>query len=168
MRPEGGPDHTAVYAGSFDPPTNGHLDLIERAAPLFGTLVVAVGVNDRKPAAFALEERIAMLREVTGHLPNVRVEGFEGLLVEYASALGAGVIVRGLRAVGDFEYEAQQILMNKRLRPEIETVLLITSARYSFISSSLIKEVARLGGSVEGLVPAQVEERLRRLREGGA
>ena len=108
-----------------------------------------------------------MLREVTAHLPNVRVDGFEGLLVEYAQALGARVIVRGLRAVGDFEYEAQQILMNKRLRPEIETVLLITSARYSFISSSLIKEVARLGGSVEGLVPPQVEERLRRLREGG-
>ncbi len=158
------PDHTAVYAGSFDPVTNGHLDVIERAAPLFGTLVVAVGVNRKKPAAFGIQDRLDMLQDVTGNLPNVRVETFEGLLVEYARTLGARVIVRGLRAVADFEYETQQVLMNKRLGPEIETVFLVTSAQYSFLSSSLVKEVATLGGSVEGLVPPLVEARLRVLR----
>lgn len=159
------PDHTAVYAGSFDPVTNGHLDVIERAAPLFGTLIVAVGVNQKKPAAFGIQDRLAMLRDVTGHLPNVRVETFEGLLVDYSRSLGARVIVRGLRAVADFEYETQQVLMNKRLGPEIETVFLVTSAQYSFLSSSLVKEVATLGGSVEGLVPPQVEKRLKNFRE---
>ncbi len=159
------PQHSAVYAGSFDPVTNGHLDIIHRAAPLFGTLVVAVGRNERKPAAFSLGERLEMLRDVTAHIPNVRVDSFDGLLVEYAQSLGARAIVKGLRAVGDFEYEMQQVLMNKRLCPEIETVLMITSAQYSFLSSSLIKEVARLGGAVEGLVPKQVEDRLRALRE---
>ena len=161
------PDHTAVYAGSFDPMTNGHLDLVERASPLFGTLVVAVGVNRRKPAAFPLDERLQMLREVTGHLPNVRVDSFEGLLVQYATSIGARVIVRGLRAVGDFEYEMQQVLMNKRLCPEVETVLLITSSQYSFLSSSLVKEVALLGGDLRGLVPEPVERRLRLLRADG-
>jgi pantetheine-phosphate adenylyltransferase len=160
------PDHTAVYAGSFDPVTNGHLDIIERASPLFTTLVVAVGVNPRKPAAFDRHERVRMLCEVTSHLRNVRVESFDGLLVEYARSLGARVIVRGLRAFADFEYETQQLLMNKRLRPEIETVFLVTSAQYSFVSSSLVKEVAQLGGSLEGLVPPQVEERLRTLTRG--
>ena len=161
------PDHTAVYAGSFDPMTNGHLDLVERASPLFGMLVVAVGVNRRKPAAFPLDERLQMLREVTGHLPNVRVDSFEGLLVQYATSIGARVIVRGLRAVGDFEYEMQQVLMNKRLCPEVETVLLITSSQYSFLSSSLVKEVALLGGDLRGLVPEPVERRLRLLRADG-
>ncbi len=124
-----------------------------------------MGQNERKPAAFGLSERLEMLRDVTAHIPNVRVDSFDGLLVEYAQSLGARAIVKGLRAVGDFEYEMQQVLMNKRLCPEIETVLMITSAQYSFLSSSLIKEVARLGGAVEGLVPKQVEDRLRALRE---
>lgn len=154
------PDHTAVYAGSFDPVTNGHLDIIERACPLFQSLVVAVGVNPRKPAVFSTEDRLLMLRDVTSHLPNVRVESFEGLLVEYARSLGARVIVRGLRAVADFEYETQQVLMNKRLAPHIETVFLVTSSQYSFLSSSLVKEVSRLGGAVTGLVPPCVEQRL--------
>lgn len=160
------PDHTAVYAGSFDPVTNGHLDIIERASPLFGTLVAAIGVNRRKPAAFSTGDRLEMLRDATAHLPNVRVESFEGLLVDYAHALGARVIVRGLRAVADFEYEAQQVLMNKRLGPDIETIFLVTSSQYSFLSSSMVKEVASLGGSVGGLVPPHVEARLRRLHEG--
>ncbi len=157
------PDHTAVYAGSFDPVTNGHLDVIERASSLFSTLVVAVGVNARKPALFDREERVRMLQAATSHLGNVCVESFDGLLVEYARSLGARVIVRGLRAVADFEYETQQVLMNKRLCPEIETVFLITSGQYSFISSSLVKEVALLGGSVEGLVPPEVGDRLRQM-----
>ena len=159
------PDHLAVYAGSFDPVTNGHLDLIERASPLFGTLVVAVGVNERKPAAFSVQARMEMLREVTTHLSNVRVDSFEGLLVDYAREMRARAIIRGLRAVADFDYEMQQVLMNKRLCPEIETVLLITSSQYSFISSSLVKEVALLGGSVEGLVPPQVDAQLKQLRQ---
>lgn len=158
------PNHTAVYAGSFDPVTNGHLDLIERASPLFGNLVVAVGINQRKPAAFSVEARTEMLCDVTAHLSNVRIDSFEGLLVEYARSLGARAIIRGLRAVADFDYEMQQVLMNRRLRPEIETVFLITSSQYSFISSSLVKEVALLGGSVQGLVPLQVDQRLRELR----
>lgn len=157
--------HRAVYAGSFDPVTNGHLDLIERASPFFGALVVAVGKNERKPPAFSLEARIDMLREVTGHLENVIVDAFDGLLVEYARFVGATAIIRGLRAVADFDYEMQQVLMNKRLCPEIETVFLLTSGKYSFLSSSLVKEVALLGGSVRGLVPPPVEESLRRLRE---
>ena len=156
--------HTAVYAGSFDPVTNGHLDIVERASPLFGTLVVAVGVNSRKPPMFETEDRLAMLRDATAHLPNVRVDSFDGLLVEYARSLGARVILRGLRAVGDFEYETNQVLMNKRLRPEIETVFLVTSTQYSYISSSLVKEVSRLGGAVTGLVPPAVEQRLLALR----
>ncbi len=152
-----------MYAGSFDPVTNGHLDLIERASPLFGTLVAAVGVNQRKPAAFSVEERIEMVREASAHIPNVRVDSFEGLLVDYARSLGARAIIRGLRAMADFDYEMQQELMNKRLCPEIETILLITNNKYSYISSSLIKEVALLGGSVEGLVPPLVVARLNRL-----
>ena len=155
----------AVYAGSFDPVTNGHLDLIERARRLFGTVVVAVGVNPRKPAAFSLDARLDMLREVTSHLPNVRVDSFDGLLVDYARAQRARAIIRGLRAVADFDYEVQQVLMNRQLCPEIETVFLITSSEYSFISSSLVKEIALLGGSVDALVPPPVQERLRGLRE---
>lgn len=160
MHSSGVPDHTAVYAGSFDPVTNGHLDIIERACPLFQSLVVAVGVNPRKPAVFSTEERVLMLEDATAHLPNVSVASFEGLLVEYARSLGASVIVRGLRAVADFEYETQQVLMNKRLNPDIETIFLVTSSQYSFLSSSMVKEVARLGGAVSGLVPPSVEQRL--------
>ena len=155
----------AVYAGSFDPVTNGHLDLIERACPLFDEVIAAVGVNQRKPAAFSVADRLEMLRDVTSHLPNVRVDSFEGLLVDYAQAQGARAIIRGLRAVADFDYEVQQVLMNRQLRAEIETVFLITSSEYSFISSSLVKEVALLGGSVDALVPPIVQARLRQLRD---
>lgn len=156
---------TVVFAASFDPVTNGHLDLIERACPLFERLIIAVGVNHRKPPAFTVAARMEMLAEVTAHLDNVEVDSFEGLLVEYAQAVGARAILRGLRAVADFDYEMQQVLMNRRLCPEIETVLLLTNSQYSFISSSLVKEVALLGGSVEGLVPKVVERQLRELRE---
>jgi pantetheine-phosphate adenylyltransferase len=161
------PEHTALYAGSFDPITNGHLDVVRRVAPLFGELVVAVGINRRKPAAFSLEDRLQMLREATACAPNVRVDSFEGLLAEYAESIGAKVIVRGLRAVSDFEYETQQVLMNRRLSPGIETLFLLTNSQYSFLSSSLVKEVALLGGSVHGLVPEAVERRLLELRERG-
>lgn len=150
----------AVYAGSFDPVTNGHLDLIQRASPLFGTLVVAVGVNPRKPAAFDLDTRIQMLREATDSIPNVQISSFSGLLVEYAREVGAVAMIRGLRQVADFDYEMQQVLMNKYLCPDVETVFLLTNSKYSFISSSLVKEVALLGGAVDGLVPPGVKERL--------
>ncbi len=154
--------NTAVYPGSFDPVTNGHLDIVERAAPLFDRLVVAVGVNPKKPTAFPLPERLEMLREATSHLENVHIESFDGLLVEYASSIGANVIIRGLRAVSDFEYEMQQVLMNKQLCPGIETIFLITSSQYSFLSSSIVKEVSSFGGDVKDLVPPPVEARLRR------
>lgn len=153
----------AVYAGSFDPVTNGHLDLIQRASLLFGTLIVAVGVNPRKPAAFDLDTRIEMLREATESIGNVQISSFSGLLVEYAREVGAVAMIRGLRQVADFDYEMQQVLMNKHLCPAVETVFLLTSSKYSFISSSLVKEVAMLGGTVDGLVPPAVEHRLQRL-----
>lgn len=151
----------AVYPGSFDPVTNGHIDLIERAVPLFDEVIVAVGINPRKPSSFTLDERIEMLQKSTTHLSGVRVESFTGLLVEYASSQGAVAVIRGLRLVADFEYEMQQVLMNKRLCPEVETVFLMTSNQYSYLSSSLVKEVAMLGGSLEGLVPQAVDNKLR-------
>lgn len=152
----------AVYPGSFDPVTNGHVDIIERASPLFGELIIAVGVNSRKQSDFSVEERLDMLREVTSHLDNVRVDSFDGLLVEYAASLGAVAVIRGLRLVADFEYELQQVLMNKQLCPDIETLFLMTNNKYSYLSSSIVKEVSRLGGSLDGLVPPSVEMRLRR------
>lgn len=151
---------TAVYAGTFDPLTNGHLDIIRRSAPLYHRLVVAIGPSPR-PATFTVAERMAMLREVTADLPNVEADVFTGLLVDYAARVGAQVIIRGLRAVADFEHEFQQVMMNKSLNPAIETVLLMTSQRYSFLSSTRAKEVAALGGDVSDLVPPGVLARLR-------
>jgi pantetheine-phosphate adenylyltransferase len=151
----------AIVPGSFDPVTNGHLDIIERAAALFDEVTVAVARSSPKSALFDVEERVQMLREASSHIPNISVGSFEGLLVEYARAHGAIAIVRGLRAVSDFEYELQMALMNRRLAPDIETVFMMTGAEYSYLSSSVVKEIARLGGSVEGLVPKSVGQRLR-------
>lgn len=150
----------AIYPGSFDPLTNGHLDLISRSSRLVGRLIVSVLNNDSKQPLFSVSERMEMLREVTDGLPNVEVDSFDGLLVDYATAQGATLIVRGIRAVSDYEYELQMALMNRRLRPEIETMFLLSGEAYSFISSRLVKEVVRLGGDVTGLVPASVEVRL--------
>ena len=153
---------TAIVPGSFDPVTNGHLDIIERASGLFDSVIVAVAVNSGKQPMFSLEERGEMLREVTAHLPNIVVDSFTGLLVGYARDKGARVIVKGLRAVSDFEYELQMALMNRHQQPEIETVFMMTGAEHSYLSSSIVKEIARLGGSVEGLVPKSVGKRLQR------
>ncbi|MCA2964697.1 MAG: pantetheine-phosphate adenylyltransferase [Acidobacteriaceae bacterium] len=150
----------AIYPGSFDPLTNGHLDLISRSSRLVGRLIVSVLNNESKQPLFSVSERMEMLHEVTANLPNVEVDSFDGLLVDYAAARGANLIVRGIRAVSDYEYELQMALMNRRLRPEIETMFLLSGEAYSFISSRLVKEVVRLGGNVSGLVPASVEARL--------
>jgi pantetheine-phosphate adenylyltransferase len=152
----------ALYPGSFDPITSGHLDLVERASALFDKLIVAILRNDDKQALFSVEERIEMLTEVTGRFPNVEVGSFDGLLVDYAANRGASVILRGIRAVSDYEYELQMALMNRRLRPDIETVFLLAGEAHSFISSKLVKEVIRLGGNISGLVPPSIEGRLKK------
>ena len=151
---------TAVYPGTFDPVTNGHLDLVERGIRHFDRLVVAILRNDEKEPVFALDERIELLREVVRPWPGVEVDSFDGLLVDYARRVGASVIVRGLRALTDFEYELQMALMNRRLAPTIETVFLMPSETYSYVSSRLVREVARLGGDLQGLVPEVVREAL--------
>jgi pantetheine-phosphate adenylyltransferase len=152
----------ALYPGSFDPITNGHLDLIQRGSALFDKLFVAILRNDEKQALFSVDERIEMLTEVVQVFPNVEVGSFDGLLVEYAAHCGASVIIRGIRAVSDYEYELQMALMNRRLRPDIETVFLMASEAHSFLSSKLVKEVIRLGGKVTGLVPPSIEVKLRK------
>jgi pantetheine-phosphate adenylyltransferase len=151
----------AVYPGSFDPVHLGHLDLIERAARVFDQVIVAVARNAEKEGLFTPAERLEMLRQATRHLRNVEVDAFDGLTVEYARRRGAAVLLKGLRAVVDFEYELKQASMNARLAPEIDTVFFMTAAPFYFLSSTLIREVARLGGAVTGLVPEGVEERLR-------
>ncbi len=150
----------AIYPGSFDPVTCGHLDIIERATSVFDQVIVAVAVNLEKQPLFSVEERMELLRQACGHLENVSVDCFEGLTVDYARQKGAKVLIRSLRAVSDFEYELQMALMNKRLNPEVETLFMMTSAEYSFLSSSLVKELAHLGTSINGLVPKCVEEKL--------
>ena len=151
----------AVYPGTFDPLTNGHVDIIERGARLFDRIIVALLVNAEKSPLFSVEERLDIARTVFGNLPNVEVDTFDGLLVDYVERRQAQVIVRGLRAVSDFEYEFQMALMNRRLNGKIETVFMMPAEQYSYISSRLIKEVFSLGGRVHGLVPDTVEERLR-------
>jgi pantetheine-phosphate adenylyltransferase len=156
------PQVTAIYPGSFDPITSGHLDLIERGCRLFDRLIVSILRNETKQPLFTVEERIEMLREVVGHFPNVEVDSFNGLLVDYAAEKNATALVRGIRAISDYEYELQMALMNRRLRPDIETVFMMASEAHSFISSRLVKEVFALGGNITGLVPPSVEVRLRK------
>jgi pantetheine-phosphate adenylyltransferase len=151
----------AIYPGSFDPITTGHLDLIARGSRLVERLIVAILRNEAKAPLFSVEERVEMLQEVVEPYNNVEVCAFEGLLVDYAAQRGANLIFRGIRAISDYEYELQMALMNRRLRPDIETAFLMAGEAYSFISSHLVKEVASLGGSVAGLVPAPVETRLK-------
>ncbi|KUO70072.1 MAG: phosphopantetheine adenylyltransferase [Clostridia bacterium BRH_c25] len=147
----------AVCPGSFDPATNGHIDIIERSGLLFDKVIVAVLNNPKKQPLFSVEERVEILKKTCGAMKNVEIDSFTGLLTEYAKSKNANVIVKGLRAVSDFEYELQMALMNKKLNPEIETVFMMTSSKYSYLSSSLVKEVARLGGCIKGLVPEIIE-----------
>ncbi|MBI4459269.1 MAG: pantetheine-phosphate adenylyltransferase, partial [Acidobacteria bacterium] len=149
------------YPGSFDPITNGHMDLIERGSKIFDELIVAVLRNPEKSPLFSVEERVEMLREVTQNSPNVSVDTFDGLLVDYAVRRQARVILRGIRAISDYEYEMQMALMNRKLDPNLETVFMMPAVAYTFLSSRLVREVCQLGGDIRGLVPPLVEERLR-------
>jgi len=151
----------AIYPGSFDPITNGHLDLIERAARLVDRLIVSVLRNDSKKPLFSVQDRLELVAEVVRPYRNVEVDYFDGLLVDHATARGATLIIRGIRAISDYEYEWQMALMNRRLRPDIETMFLMAGEAHSFISSHLVKEVIRLGGNISDLVPPAVEQRLK-------
>ena len=160
-------ERLAVYPGTFDQLTNGHVDIILRGARLFDRIIVAVLVNPEKSPLFTVEERVDAAREVFRTYPNVEVDTFDGLLVEYARRKGAGVIVRGLRAISDFEYELQMALMNRRLNPDVETVFMMPGEAYTYLSSRLVKEVFALGGDISGLVPDMVEARLRDRQRAG-
>ncbi|HEY2457090.1 MAG TPA: pantetheine-phosphate adenylyltransferase [Candidatus Acidoferrum sp.] len=151
----------AIYPGSFDPVTNGHLDLIERGEKMFDKLIVAVLKNVDKEPLFSVPERVDMLREVTKQWDAVEVDVFQGLLVDYARRRGAAVILRGIRAVSDYEYELQMALMNRKLEPRLETVFMLPGEPYSYLSAKLVREIAHLGGPLAGLVPPAVEQRLR-------
>ncbi len=151
----------AIYPGSFDPITSGHFDLIERGSQLFDHLIVAVLTNLEKDPLFSTNERVDMLRAVTGGIRNVSVDTFSGLLVDYAAAKKAHAVLRGIRAFSDYEYELQMALMNRKLSPQLETVFLMPGESYTYVSSRLVREIIRHGGSVKGLVPELVEERLR-------
>jgi pantetheine-phosphate adenylyltransferase len=162
-------DTAALFPGSFDPITNGHLDIVERGLSVFREIVIAILVNSDKRPLFTVEERVKTIRQVFRGNRRVRVDTFSGLLVDYAEHVGASVIIRGLRAISDFEYEFQMALMNRRLDPKVETVFMMPAESYSYVSSRLVKEVFRLGGRVSDLVPPVVEKRLRekyRLRGG--
>jgi pantetheine-phosphate adenylyltransferase len=152
---------SALYPGTFDPPTNGHIDLIQRGAKLFDHLTVAILNNPVKDPLFTVDERVEMLKESTASITNVSVATFDGLMVEFARQQGASAVLRGIRAISDYEYEFQMALMNRRLAPEIETVFLQPAGRYSFVSSRMLKEVFAFGGDVSGLVPPNVLKRLR-------
>ncbi len=154
----------AVYPGSFDPVTNGHVDIVERAAKIFDLVYVAIIVNPEKIPYFDLKEREDMLKSAVKHVKKARVESFHGLLVDYARAKKAHAIVRGLRAVSDFDFEFQMALTNLRMCPEIETVFIMTDYKYSYLSSSLVKQIASLGGKITGLVPKIVETKLKKRR----
>ncbi len=152
----------AIYPGSFDPVTNGHLDVIERARKLFDEVVVAVAHNDEKQPLFSLEDRLDLLRETAGKIDNVQIAEFEGLLVEFARKEEAGAVIRGLRAISDFEFEFQMALMNRKLDATVETIFLMPKEEYTYLSSRIVKEIARLGGDVSGFVPACVATALSR------
>jgi pantetheine-phosphate adenylyltransferase len=154
-------DKVGVYPGSFDPITNGHIDLIKRGLRIFDRLIVAVAPSADKSPFFTLQERIEMIREVVGKDPRIVIDVMKGLLVDYAKDNGASAVVRGLRAVSDFEYEFQLALMNRKMDPDFETVFLMPSARYTYLSSSIIKEVAKFGGCLKDMVPEVVEEKLK-------
>jgi len=151
----------AIYPGSFDPPTNGHLDLIERGSKIFDELVVAVLGNPEKDPLFSVPDRRKMLESLTAEFDNVSVDTFDGLTVEYASRVGAHALLRGIRAISDYEYELQMALMNRKLQPRLETVFMMPAERYSYVSSRLVREVAQLGGSIDCLVPPLVAQKLR-------
>jgi len=151
----------AIYPGSFDPPTNGHLDLIQRGSKIFEELVVAILRNSEKSPMFSVAERLEMLRSLTADLKNVRIDTFNGLMVEYAKSIDAVCILRGIRAISDYEYELQMALMNRKLEPTLETVFMMPADKYSYVSSRLVREVAQAGGPVKGLVPEVVEQKLR-------
>ena len=150
----------AIYPGTFDPITNGHADLVERGARMFERLIVSVAANPNKQPLFSLEERVELAREALAHLPKVEIRGFDILLVNYAKSIGAHVILRGLRAVSDFEFEFQLASMNRRLDPQVESIFLTPAEQYSFISSSLVREVAKLGGNIAPFVHPKVEAAL--------
>ena len=151
----------AVYTGSFDPITNGHMDIIRRASEIFDVLIVSVLNNKEKTPLFSVEERVKMLKEVTKDLPNVEIIPFDGLLVDFAEQIGADVVIRGLRAITDFEYELQMSQTNQRMKPDIETMFLTTSIEYSYLSSTTVREIAAFGGDVSQFVPEAVEIALR-------
>ena len=150
----------AVYPGSFDPITNGHIYIAERAAEIFDEVIVSVLVNERKTGAFPIEERCEMARESLKHVKNIQVDSFNGLLVDYVRQQKASVIIRGLRAMSDFEYEFQMALMNRQLAPEIETLFIVTDPKYSYVSSSSVREIFHFGGTVNGVVPQCVFDKL--------
>ncbi|MGA8432530.1 MAG: pantetheine-phosphate adenylyltransferase [Candidatus Sulfotelmatobacter sp.] len=152
----------AIYPGSFDPPTNGHLDLIQRGSKIFEELVVAILRNSEKTPMFSVPERLEMLKELTANLKNVHLDTFDGLMVEYAKSIDAVCVLRGIRAISDYEYELQMALMNRKLEPTLETVFMMPADKYSYVSSRLVREVAQAGGPVRGLVPDVVELKLRR------
>jgi pantetheine-phosphate adenylyltransferase len=151
---------TVIYPGSFDPMTNGHLDVVQRAAKLFDRVIVAVALNDSKNPLFDLRERLELVTHCVGHLPNVETDSFDGLLVEYVEQRGAQAIIRGLRAVSDFEFEFQLALMNRKLNERVETIFMMPKDTYTFLSSRIVKEIARLGGDVSAFVPPRVREAL--------
>lgn len=153
---------TVIYPGSFDPLTNGHLDVIQRATKLFDKVIVAVAQNDSKNPLFTLAERTALAKKATKHLPNVEVDSFDGLLVNYVESRGGQAVVRGLRAISDFEFEFQLALMNRKLNERVETIFMMPKDTYTFLSSRIVKEIARLGGDVSSFVPAHVQTELKK------
>lgn len=154
-------DSLAIYPGSFDPITNGHVDIIDRGLRIFEQIIVAVLENPKKESLFTTEERVAMIQEIFRTEPRVKVQSFDGLLVDFARKHQAGIVIRGLRAVSDFEYEFQMALMNRKLNPDLETLFMMPNLNYTFLSSRLVKEIYMLGGCIKGLVPEAVEKRLR-------
>jgi pantetheine-phosphate adenylyltransferase len=153
---------TAIYPGSFDPLTNGHMDVVQRAAKLFDNVIVAVAKNEGKSPLFTLEERVALVQQSLKHLPNVKVDSFDGLLVEYVVSKNARAIVRGLRAISDFEFEFQLALMNRKLNENVETIFMMPKDTYTFLSSRIVKEIARLGGDVRPFVSVPVQKALKK------